>query len=99
MKLYVCWNQRLSNPGFGEHPCGTAAQALRDAGHDPKVIRSYGWMLAPDFFNFTRGRREVKRLTGSFVVPVLVTDDGEVVRESQPIIDWAKQHPAATTTA
>ena len=28
-------------------------------------------------------------------VPVLVTDEGEVVTESQRIVEWARQHPAA----
>ena len=28
------------------------------------------------------------------MVPVLVTDDGEVVHESRQIVAWAKAHPA-----
>jgi glutathione S-transferase len=27
-------------------------------------------------------------------VPVLVTDDGEAINESQRIVEWAKAHPA-----
>jgi glutaredoxin 2 len=42
----------------------------------------------------TDGRREVRELTGSPVVPVLVTDDDEVINESQRIVEWAKSHPA-----
>ncbi len=34
-------------------------------------------------FNLTPGRREVKRLTGNYWVPVLVTDDGEVIQGSR----------------
>jgi len=42
----------------------------------------------------TDARREVQDLTGSPVVPVLVTDDGEAINESQLIAEWAKNHPA-----
>ena len=61
MKLYVCWN--TTKGPFG-HPCGNAYHALREAGHDPEVIKSYGLRVVPDFFNRTEGRREVERLTG-----------------------------------
>jgi glutaredoxin 2 len=40
------------------------------------------------------GRKEAKRLTGSSWVPVLVTDDGEVVNDSKRIVEWARTHPA-----
>jgi glutaredoxin 2 len=42
----------------------------------------------------TDERREVQELTGSPVVPVLVTDDGEVINESRRIVEWAEKHPA-----
>jgi hypothetical protein len=45
-------------------------------------------------FNLTPGRREVKRLTGNYWVPVLVADDGEVVQGSRQIVDWARANPA-----
>ena len=41
------------------------------------------------------GRRKVKELTGEYSVPVLVTDDDEVVAGSQEIAAWARAHPAA----
>ena len=94
MKLYVCWGT-FSTPRPGGHPCGNAYQALKDAGHDPEVVKSYGLALLPDGLNRTSGRREAKRLTGKTTVPVLVTDDGEVVADSRNIVAWAKQHPAA----
>jgi hypothetical protein len=28
-------------------------------------------------------------------VPVLVTDDGEVIRESKKIVEWARDNPAS----
>jgi Glutathione S-transferase, N-terminal domain len=94
MKLYVCYGT-FRSPRPGGHPCGNAYRALRDAGHDPEVIRSYGLGMLPGIFNRTRGRREVKALTGSYMVPVLVTDDDEVVADSRRIEEWARAHPAA----
>lgn len=99
MKLYVCWDTFRTHPILGKHPCGIAHQALRDAGHDPEVTRVFGWKALPRLFNLTPGRREVERLTGSNVVPLLVTDEGELVQETQPIKDWARAHPAAGSGA
>jgi hypothetical protein len=50
--------------------------------------------MLPDFLNQTRGRKEVKELTGQMWVPCLVTDDGEVVQDSKKIVEWANDHPA-----
>jgi hypothetical protein len=99
MKLYVCYGTFKAAPRGGGHPCGVAHQALKDAGHDPEVIRSYGMGIAPDLFNRTKGRQEVKRLTGSYMVPVLVTDDGEAISESDNIVAWAREHPAGAGPA
>jgi hypothetical protein len=93
MKLYVCYGT-FRSPRPGGHPCGNAYRALRDAGHDPEVVRSYGLGILPGIFNRTRGRREVKALTGSYMVPVLVTDDDEIVADSRRIEEWARAHPA-----
>ena len=98
MKLYVCWGT-FGSPRPGGDPCGNAYHALKDAGHDPEVIKSYGLGPLPDFLNPTRGRREVKKLTGQSWVPVLVTDDDEVIHDSRKIVEWAKQHPKATPVA
>ena len=94
MRLYVCYGTFRKTPRPGGHPCGIAYDALRDAGHDPELVKSYGWTLLPSFLNATRGRREVRELTGKDTVPVLVTDDGEVITESREIAAWAKAHPA-----
>jgi len=99
MKLYVCYGTFTTTPRPGGHPCGNAYKALKDAGHDPEVIKSYGLAALPEFLNKTRGRQEVKELTGHVTVPVLVTDSGEVVRESKDIVAWAKAHPAGTPAA
>ncbi len=92
MKLYVCWNAKRGPLG---HACGNAYHALRQAGHDPEVIRAYGLGVLPDLFNRTEGRREAKRLTSSKTVPVLVTDEGQVVSHSKEIAAWAREHPAS----
>ena len=96
MKLYVCYGTWKPAPRPGGHPCGVAYHALREAGHDPEVVRSYGSAPFGPLFNFTPGRREVKRLTGNYWVPVLVTDDGGVVQGSREIAEWAGAHPAGT---
>jgi len=85
MKLYICWGP-FRTPGSG-HPCRNALDVLRAAGHEPEVVRCYGWGALPSWLNRTRGRREVRRLTGSDWVPLLVTDD-EVVQGTPAIRDW-----------
>jgi glutathione S-transferase len=92
LKLYVCYGT-FGSPRPGGHPCGNAYRALQEAGHDPEVKKAYGLGLLPDFLN-TRTRKEVKKLTGNSFVPVLVTDDGEVVSDSKNIVAWAEAHPA-----
>ena len=98
MKLYVCWGTwRGATPRpfrrADTHPCGAAHQALLEADYEPQVVRCLGWEALPPLFNLTPGRREVKRLTGDITVPVLVTDEGEVVSESKEIVAWAATHP------
>ena len=94
MKLYVCWGTFPSPVRPGGHPCRNAYNALKEAGHEPEVIKSYGLAGLPDgIFNDTAGRKEAKRLTGKSTVPVLVTDDGEVVYDSKKIVAWAKANP------
>lgn len=99
MKLYVCYGTWKPAPRSGGHPCGRAYHALKEAGHDPEVIKSYGLGVLPGLFNRTRGRQEAKRLTGSYTVPVLVTDDDEIVSDSQRIVEWAQAHPAGGSAA
>jgi hypothetical protein len=67
--------------------------ALKEAGHDPEVERVYG-LGQPPPFNLTPGRRKIKQMTGQSWVPVLETDDGELIQDSKKIIAWAKDHPA-----
>jgi glutathione S-transferase len=95
VKLYVCWNTvQTPRPPRG-HPCHNAHKALREAGYDPEVVKVRGLGIGPGFMHvMTEGRREVERLTGQHAVPVLVTDEGEVIADSQRIVRWAKEHPA-----
>jgi hypothetical protein len=93
VKLYICYGN-FSSPRPGGHPCRNANEALKEAGYSPTVIKSYGLGYLPGVFNMTSGRREVKKLTGSYMVPVLVTDDGTVVQGSRKIAEWAKANPA-----
>lgn len=96
MKLYVCWGTWSGATPWPfrraeVHPCGAAYEALKNAGHDPDVVRCFGWKELPAIFNLTPGRRKVKELTGDIAVPVLVTDSGEVVAGSAEIVDWARR--------
>jgi glutathione S-transferase len=88
MKLYVCWG--MFSPPAG-HSCRKAYEALKQAGYEPEVVKSYGSASLPDFMNTTEGRREGKRLISKTTLPVLVTDNGEVVAESRNIARWAME--------
>ena len=93
MKLYVCYGT-FPTVLPGGHPCRTAYQALRRAGHDPDVVRSFGLAVLPDVpFNLTPQRMHVRRMTGNSEVPMLETDDGEVVQGSRNIVRWAERNP------
>ena len=99
MRLYVCWGT-FWTPRPGGHPCHNAHEALLDAGWDPEVVRVHGLGIGPEALRWkTSGRAEVEELSGSPTVPVLVTDDGEVVSESSRIRDWAQQNPAPAPAA
>ena len=100
MRLYVCWGT-WRRPGVEslEHACGAAYHALREAGIEPELVRSYGWRRLPRALNRTRGRREVEQLTGSIEVPVLVTDDGQVVAGSEAIRAFAAARSRASAAA
>ena len=91
MKLYTC-GQGDHGASLG-HPCGRAAKALRDAGHEIELVTVPGYKLLP----WTRRgdvRDEIERLSGQKDVPVLVLDSGEVVSGTGTIVAWAKAHPA-----
>ena len=93
MKLYICWGT-FSSPRPGGHPCKNALEALKDAGHDPEVVKTYGTGLLPEGLNAKVGRGPVVEKTGQKWVPVLELDDGEVVHPSEKIVEWANANPA-----
>ncbi len=87
MKLYICYGTF----GGEHHACARALEALRVAGYEPDVVKTYGCYGTDRFFS---GRRKVKELTGNYKVPTLVLDDGTVIKESQKVAEWAEAHPA-----
>lgn len=98
MKLSVCrgtfpdpWPRRSGSWRPDAHPCKKAYDALKEAGHSPNVVKAYGFAPLP---YVTSGRKEVKRLTDESFVPVLVLDNGEVIKESKSIIAWAQANRA-----
>jgi hypothetical protein len=91
MILYTCAGQKhgASIPVL-QHPCGVAAKALDDAGHEYEIEVVGGFKRVP--FS-RRGRRDrIRELTGQEDVPVLVADDGTVIQGSQRIAAWAREH-------
>ncbi len=93
MKLYVCYGTfKLPEPGG--HVCANAYEALREAGHNPEVVKAYGLGRLPRIFNMTKGRQEVEKLTGNRMVPTLLLDDGTVIDGSKEIVAWARANPA-----
>lgn len=95
MKLYICWST-AQTPRPGGHPCANAYNALTEAGHELELIKVKGLGVGPKLLNpMTDGRREVEEISGQRMVPVLVTDDGEVITESKQIVAWAESNAPA----
>jgi glutathione S-transferase len=98
MVLYTC-GQRTSGPAL-LHPCAAAGKALDAAGHEYEVKAVGGYRLAPwTWSRRSADRAEVKELSGTNEVPVLVLDDGTVISDSRAIVRWAKEHPASTQSS
>lgn len=94
MILYTCGQKKLG-PGFA-HPCAKAAKALDAAGYtyELRVVGSYR-LMPWTWGSRDEDRAEVKKLSGTNEVPILVLDDGEVISGSGTIARWAGEHPAA----
>ena len=98
MLLYTC-GQKKSGPA-ALHPCAKAGKALDAAGYEYEVKTVGGYRLMPwTWGSRDDDRAEVKRLSGTNEVPILVLDDGEVISGSSTIARWAKEHPAARAAA
>jgi len=93
MVLYTC-GQKKSGPA-ALHPCAKAGKALDAAGYEYEIKTVGGYRLA--FWTWgsrDEDRTEVKELSGTNEVPILVLDDGEVISGSGTIARWAHEHPA-----
>jgi len=89
--LYTC-HQKTHVPAL--HPCGKAGKALDDAGYEYELKTVGGYRLMPwTWGSRAEDRAEVKELSGTNEVPILVLDDGEVISGSGTIARWAKEHP------
>jgi glutathione S-transferase len=96
--LYTC-GQRKRAGSLG-HPCGKAAKALDRAGHDYEIKVVGGYRLMPwTWGSREEERAEVKELSGTNEVPILVLDDGEVISGSGTIARWARENPATGAAA
>jgi hypothetical protein len=93
MKLYVCWGT-FQTFGSG-HRCRNALDSLRAVGHQPEIVRSFGWGLLPAVLNRSEGRRLARQRTGKSWLPLLITDSGDTVSGSNNIEAWAAQHAAS----
>jgi glutathione S-transferase len=93
--LYTCTDGKSFGglPGPVAHPCGRAAKALDEAGHEYEWKKVNGGTLK--FWTWparASDRAEVEQLSGQRAVPILVLDDGEVITGSGAIVGWARDH-------
>lgn len=95
MILYTC-GQKTVGPG-SLHPCAKAGKALTKAGYEFEIREVGGYRLMPwTWGSRASDREEVKKLSGTAEVPILVLESGEVVSGSGSIARWAREHPAAS---
>jgi glutathione S-transferase len=93
MVLYTC-GQKTRGPALA-HPCANAGKALDAAGYEYEIKPVGGYRLMPwTWRRRSTDRAEVRRLSGTNEVPILVLDDGQVISDSGAIVRWAKDHPA-----
>lgn len=102
MVLYMCPVGKSFGgvPGPLAHPCGRAAKALDDAGQTYESKQVEGGSLK--FWTWpsrARDRAEIEQLSGQRSVPILVLDDGEVVKGSGAIVHWAREHAPQSSPA
>jgi glutathione S-transferase len=91
--LYTCEMEKALGdlPGPIAHPCGKAAKALDEAGHNYEIRTVKGGTFK--FWTWpsrAKDRAEIERLSGQRFVPILVLDDGDVITGSGEIVDWAR---------
>jgi glutathione S-transferase len=94
--LYTCGQKKRGAVLGPLHPCAWAAKALDDAGYDYEIRALGSYRLMPwTWGSRSADREEVKRISGTNEVPVLVLDDGTVISDSRRIVKWAREHPRA----
>lgn len=94
MVLYTCGQKKLG-PAL-MHPCAKAGKALDAAGYEYEIKTVRGYRMGPwTWGTRSADREEVKRLSGTNEVPILVLDDGNVISGSGTIARWAKEHPSS----
>jgi glutathione S-transferase len=100
--LYTCTDGKSLGglPGPIAHPCGRAAKALDEAGHQYEWKKVKGGRLK--FWTWqarARDRAGIEKLSGQRSVPILVLDDGEVLAGSGEIVGWAQKNRPQGATA
>jgi glutathione S-transferase len=92
MILYTC-GKKKAGPGL-LHPCAKAGKALDEAGYEYEIETVDGYRAMPWTWGSRKAdRAEVRELSGTDEVPILVLDNGEVISDSSAIARWAKEHP------
>ena len=99
MILYTCGQKTARarlRPSLRRRP---ARRSTRPAtSYEIKVVG--GYRLMPwTWGSRDEDRAEVKELSGTNEVPILVLDDGEVISGSGTIARWASEHPLARAAA
>jgi glutathione S-transferase len=90
--LYTCAQKKTGPAAL--HPCAKAGKALDAAGYEYELKTVGGYRMMPwTWRNRDADRAEVRELSGSNEVPILVLDDGEVISGSGTIARWATEHP------
>jgi glutathione S-transferase len=96
--LYTCGRRRFG-PGL-LHPCAKAGKALDVAGLEYELRTVRGYRASPwTWRSRDADRAEVRRLSGTNEVPILVLDDGEVISGSNRIARWARRQRGAAAAA
>jgi glutathione S-transferase len=94
MILYTCAQKKVGPAAL--HPCAKAGKALDAAGYEYELKTVGGYRMMPwTWGSRDDDRAEVRELSGSNEVPILILDDGEVISGSSTIARWAAEHPAA----
>jgi len=98
MVLYTCAQKKTGPAAL--HPCAKAGKALDEAGYEYELKTVGGYRMAFWTWGSRDGdRAEVRELSGSNEVPILVLDDGEVISGSGAIARWAQEHPHSRAQA